>query len=75
MSYGILIWGQAVDIDMIFILQKWAIRAIYNLGPQMSLKETFKEIYIMTVASQYIYECLVYVQKNITKFETRKWFK
>ena len=37
MSYGILIWGQAAVIDSIFILQKRGIRAIYNLGPRMSL--------------------------------------
>ena len=29
MSYGILIWGDAADIDTIFILQKRAMRAIY----------------------------------------------
>ena len=34
----------------------------------MSLRETFKEINILTMESQYIYECLVYVQKNITEF-------
>ena len=31
MSYGILLWGRAADIDSIFILQKRAVRAIYNL--------------------------------------------
>ena len=67
MSYGILIWGQPPDIDTLFIIQKRAIRAIYNLGPQMSLREKCKEINILTVASQYIYECLEYMQKNITE--------
>ncbi|VVC97338.1 unnamed protein product [Leptidea sinapis] len=34
MSYGILLWGNAADINTIFVLQKRAIRTIYNLGPR-----------------------------------------
>ena len=32
MSYGILLWGNAAGTKSIFVLQKRAIRAIYNLG-------------------------------------------
>ncbi|GBP53041.1 hypothetical protein EVAR_43326_1 [Eumeta japonica] len=32
-SYGILLWGNAADIQKIFVLQKRAIHAIYKLGP------------------------------------------
>ncbi|CAF4947562.1 unnamed protein product [Pieris macdunnoughi] len=31
MTYGLLLWGHAADVETIFILQKRAIRAIYNL--------------------------------------------
>lgn len=65
MSYGILLWGNAADIQTIFILQKRAIRAIYNLKRRDSLRDKFKEIDILTVASQFIYDNLVYVRKNI----------
>ncbi|GBP65266.1 Probable RNA-directed DNA polymerase from transposon BS [Eumeta japonica] len=34
MSYGILLWGNAADIQKIFVLQKRAVRAIYKLGPR-----------------------------------------
>lgn len=68
MSYGILLWGRAADIETIFILQKRAIRAIYKLGYRESLKELFKEINILTVASQYIYENIMYVRKNLMLF-------
>ena len=37
MSYGILLWG----IQPILVLQKRAIRAIYNLGPKASLRQKF----------------------------------
>lgn len=68
MTYGILLWGHAADIKSIFVLQKRAIRAIYKLRPRTSLKEKFKEIDILTLASQYIYENLLYVKKNIGLF-------
>lgn len=68
MSYGILLWGNAADIHTIFVLQKRAIRAIYNLNRRHSLKDLFKEINVLTVASQYIYENLMYVKKNINVF-------
>lgn len=45
-SYGILLWGNSTDIQGIFVLQK---RALFN----------FKDIGIMTVASQFIFENLV----------------
>lgn len=65
MSYGILLWGKAADIETIFVVQKRAIRSIYNLGSRVSLRERFKEIGILTVASQYIYANVVYVKSNI----------
>ena len=39
------------------------------MGSRVSLREKFKEIGILTFASQYIYENLVYVKKNIHLFE------
>ncbi|KAA5569769.1 reverse transcriptase family protein, partial [Pseudomonas aeruginosa] len=68
MSYGILLWGNAADVETIFILQKRAIRAIYNMHPRESLRDKFKEIKILTLASQYIFENLLYVRKNIVEF-------
>ncbi|CAH2096769.1 unnamed protein product [Euphydryas editha] len=34
MTYGLLLWGNAVDIQFIFILQKRAVRAIYGMDTQ-----------------------------------------
>lgn len=69
MSYGILLWGSAADINTVFVLQKRAVRAIYNMGPRESLRNKFKEINIMTVPCQYLYENLMYVRKNINLFK------
>lgn len=69
LSYGILIWGKAADIETIFILQKRAVRSIYNLGSRDSLRERFKEIDIPTVASQYIHDVILYTHRNIESFK------
>lgn len=71
MSYGILLWGNAADISVIFILQKRAIRYIYKMGCKESLREKFKEINILTFASQYIYENIMYIRKNRHLFVSR----
>lgn len=69
MSYGILLWGKAADIQTIFVLQKRAVRSIYGLGARVSLREKFKDASILTVASQYILENIMYVRKNINEFK------
>lgn len=68
MSYGILLWGKGADINTIFVLQKRAIRSIYKLGSRDSLRELFKEIGILTIASQYILANILHVHKNIEKY-------
>ena len=68
MSYGILMWGNAADIENVFVLQKRAVRAIYKLGARVSLRERFKDIGILTVASQYIYANIIYVRQNLDSY-------
>lgn len=69
MSYGLLLWGHAANINDIFVLQKRAVRAIYKMKPRDSLREKFKEINVLTLASQYILENILYVKKNILYFK------
>lgn len=68
LSYGILLWGRAADIESIFVLQKRAIRAIYRLRRHDSLRQLFKDIKIMTVPSQYIYENIMFARKYNSQF-------
>ena len=72
MSYGILLWGNAVDLEFIFVLQKRTIRSIYNLGSRESLRERFKEIGIMTVACQYIFNNIIYIRINLNAYKQYK---
>lgn len=68
MSYGLLLWGRAADVDAVFVLQKRAIRAIYNMKHRDSLREKFKEINILTLPCEFIYQVIRYVRKNIETF-------
>ena len=70
MAYSILLWGhEADDIQWIYKLQKRAVKEISDFDQeQASLKDNFKKLGILTVASQYIYENLIYVKKNIHLF-------
>lgn len=68
-SYGTLIWGDCTLAPDLFILQKKAVRAIFNLPPDASCKTLFREANIMTLPSIYIYELLKYVKTNESKFQ------
>lgn len=71
MSYGIILWGSAAEVESIFILQKRAVRAIYKMSPRDSLREMFKNIKILTLPSLYIFENILYVKKNINIFSKK----
>lgn len=68
MTYGILLWGNTVDINRPFVLLIRAVRAIYEIGPRVSRRDKFKEIKITTLALQYIQENVIYVKNNTELF-------
>ncbi|GBP91465.1 hypothetical protein EVAR_62891_1 [Eumeta japonica] len=65
LSFPSNVFGHASDVTTNFVLQKRAIRAVYDMKPMTSPREKFKEINVLTLASQYIYEKLTYVKKHI----------
>lgn len=69
MSYGILAWGNASDSSRIFILQKRAIRSILFMKNIESCRDKFKELGIMTMTGEFIYQNLMYVKLNIDNFK------
>jgi nicotinamide mononucleotide adenylyltransferase len=74
MSYGILLWGSAASIESIFIIQKRAVRNIYNMKPRESLRDVFKEINILTLPSLYILSNILYVRKNLHRYNKNSDF-
>lgn len=70
LNYGLLIWGNSVDINRAFIIQKKCLRAIYGLEPHESCKPLFKKYNILTLPSMYIYEIGKFVKTNPHLFKT-----
>lgn len=64
LRYGIVIWGNSVDMDRAFVLQKKCVRAMYGAGPLDSCKPIFKELRILSLPSLYIFEMCNFVKKH-----------
>jgi hypothetical protein len=54
MNNGIIFWGNSLSAKKVFLLQKKIIRIITNTRQRDSCRETFKNMQIMTLYSQYI---------------------
>ncbi|KAI5641617.1 hypothetical protein NE865_06131 [Phthorimaea operculella] len=70
---GIVLWGQSVDRDRPFILQKKVIRRIAHLPSDEPLKTFFVDLRILTVPCIYILEVAKYVRRNLGEFPKKNW--
>ena len=68
MSYGIIFWGNSVDNDEVFKLQKRAIRVMTNSSNRTSCRGLLKELGILSLCSQYILSLALFVAKNMDDF-------
>ena len=64
MTYGILHWGSSSGRDIIFKIQKRAIRTIGRISPWETCRDLFKHYGILTVASCYIFEVFKFFTIN-----------
>lgn len=56
MQYGIEFWGNSVNSQSTFLIQKKAIRALCGLKSRDSCRDYFKELEIFTLTNLYIYK-------------------
>lgn len=68
-SYGIILWGNSVDVERIFILQKRCIRNIYGIQPRNSCRPIFMRQGILTFYGIYIIEAIKFVIDNKLLFK------
>lgn len=64
MSYCILVWGNSIDFDRVFISQKRIIRMIFGLHPRTSCRPIFITHKILTAPCVYIFNALMYMKGN-----------
>lgn len=70
MSYGIIFWGNSSNQPKVFRVQKRVIRLICGVNSRTSCRNLFKELGILTTASQYIYSLMKFVANNESLFPT-----
>lgn len=67
-KYGIVFWGNSSEAVRIFVLQKRCIRNILNMKQTETCKQMFIEKRILTLASLYIFEVIIFIKQNINLF-------
>lgn len=67
-TYGILIWGASPEAEIIFKLQKRAVRILCEAHWRDTCRPLFIKTRILTLASVLILENLLYIRNNIDEF-------
>lgn len=71
LRYGIILWGNVINKDQIFRIQKKCLRAVYGLNRTESCRPLFVENRILTFPALYIYELSLFVKNNLNMFTLR----
>lgn len=62
--YGLLLWGNSVQINRVLLMQKKCVRAICGIAPTDSCRPFFKQLKLLTVAGMYIQEVVIFVKSH-----------
>lgn len=68
-SYGIILWGNSVDANDIFISQKKCVRTMVNIKVPESCRPHFIKLRILTLTSIFILEICKFVRNNTIFFQ------
>jgi hypothetical protein len=68
LRYGIMLWGNSVDANSLFTMQKKCLRIIAQIDNTQSCKPYFIKYRLMTLTSIYVHDLCIFVYKNITAF-------
>lgn len=69
LRYAILVWGSSSSTRKLLILQKKALRVMFNVNARSHCKPLFRKNNILTVYAIYIIECILYVKCNLRDFQ------
>jgi hypothetical protein len=68
MTYGIIFWGNSSYTIKLFRIRKKVVRIMMGLKKKDSCRDSFKEMKILPLCSQYIYSLMQYIVNNIHLF-------
>lgn len=69
LRYGVIIWGNSVDIERAFRAQKKCLRAICNINIRDSCRPFFRKHKILTLPCLYISELCLFVKRHPVYFK------
>lgn len=66
LRYGVAVWGNSSNnnLQRVLVLQKKAVRILAGLGPQETCRGAFKQLRILTTATLYILETILYAKQQ-----------
>ncbi|KAG8278685.1 hypothetical protein J6590_108741 [Homalodisca vitripennis] len=70
--YGVVLWGNSSAAKQVFLWQKKALRVVKGIPERESCYPVFKELHIMTLPCLFIYDCLLRVKANLSKYQLRQ---
>ena len=68
LSYGIIFWGNTPPSNLVFKMQKKAVRIMIGIRNRDSCREHFRRLKILPVQSQYLLSLLLFVAENTDYF-------
>lgn len=71
LRYGLVLWGNSVDVNRAFLIQKRCIRAICGVGPMVSCRPLFKKLKLLTLPAMYIFDICIFTKTNIEEFKMK----
>lgn len=73
-TYSIVLWGNSVDFNDIFIKQKKLIRILANIKQRQSCRPHFKTLKVLTLPCIYILQMTLFVNKYRHFFKSKSEF-
>ena len=70
LRYGLVLWGNSVEVGRAQVTQKKCIRAICRAGPRESCRPLFRRLNLLTLTCMYIYETCSFVRSHPRLFVT-----
>lgn len=64
LTYGVIFWGNSVNVQSTFILQKRCLRLIFNVKTRESLRPVFKRHRMLTLTCIYILEICLFIRQR-----------
>jgi hypothetical protein len=69
LRYGIILWGNSVDSNRVFIVQKKCIRTLCGVNYRESCRPLFQKLNLLTFPCLYIFEIAKFVKVHIEFFD------